>query len=358
MKDHDLLEAVGGINEKFINNASTIKAKKSKKGYFKWIAAVACLCVIVGGIAYMNNIGINTDNTDAGNGVDGTVIPGGDTSDEDIDPVMGSIAVFPSTESMENVADATLTEIPKEKLLSKNFEEALELNSETVPEHLIRYLPDKLPDGYELESAILYETTMNSGAKYYMVRVTYSTPSSTQDVEDVLEGFTVFVMNYRPNVEKDIYTVDDLPETALDGSTFHISIDDVYVGFSDVVDLTWEELQIVLKSLKKEVEVEEAGEAEIIVNDNSGDAPVDENTYSEARDYSEEILDLQNRISAAMGPGHELYFVTVAEILENPDRLHVIVNTTDEELINTLKSYNTDGVNMEIEYSAGTAIEE
>ncbi len=90
----------------------------------------------------------------------------------------------------------------------------------------------------------------------------------------------------------------------------------------------------------------------------AGHAPVDENTYSEARDYSEETLDLQNRISAAMGPGHELYFVTVAEILENPDRLHVIVNTTDEELINTLKSYNTDGVNMEIEYSAGTAIEE
>ena len=47
MKDHDLLEAVGGINEKFINNASTVKAKKSKKGYFKWIAAVACLCVVV-----------------------------------------------------------------------------------------------------------------------------------------------------------------------------------------------------------------------------------------------------------------------------------------------------------------------
>ncbi|MBR4183185.1 MAG: hypothetical protein IKQ56_05105, partial [Lachnospiraceae bacterium] len=143
MNDHDLLEAVGGIDGKYIHNAGKIKPKRSKFSYVKWIAAAACLCVIVGGIAYMNNIGINTDNTDntdAGNGVDGTVIPGGDTSDEDIDPVMGSIAVFPSTESMENVADATLTEIPKEKLLSKNFEEALELNSETVPEHLIRYL--------------------------------------------------------------------------------------------------------------------------------------------------------------------------------------------------------------------------
>ena len=28
MKDHDLLEAVGEINEKYINNASTVKAKK------------------------------------------------------------------------------------------------------------------------------------------------------------------------------------------------------------------------------------------------------------------------------------------------------------------------------------------
>ncbi len=56
MKDHDLLEAVGGINEKFINNASTIKAKKSKKEYFKWIAAVACLCVVVISIPFINRV--------------------------------------------------------------------------------------------------------------------------------------------------------------------------------------------------------------------------------------------------------------------------------------------------------------
>lgn len=31
MKDHDLLEAVGGINEKFINNASTVKAKRARR---------------------------------------------------------------------------------------------------------------------------------------------------------------------------------------------------------------------------------------------------------------------------------------------------------------------------------------
>ena len=32
MKDHDLLEAVGGINEKYVNNAES-NQKKKKHGY-------------------------------------------------------------------------------------------------------------------------------------------------------------------------------------------------------------------------------------------------------------------------------------------------------------------------------------
>lgn len=47
MKGHDLLDAVGGINEKYIYNAGNVKTKKSKS-YFKWISvAAACLCLIV-----------------------------------------------------------------------------------------------------------------------------------------------------------------------------------------------------------------------------------------------------------------------------------------------------------------------
>lgn len=47
MKDHDLLAAVGGINEKYINNASTAKAKKKNNSYFKWVpVAAACLCIV------------------------------------------------------------------------------------------------------------------------------------------------------------------------------------------------------------------------------------------------------------------------------------------------------------------------
>ena len=85
---------------------------------------------------------------------------------------------------------------------------------------------------------------------------------------------------------------------------------------------------------------------------------MDETSYSDARSYSDAILDLQNRISAAMGPGNELSFVTESAVLENPDRIHVFVNTEDENSINLLKSYNTRGVILEIEYSAGNAIEE
>ena len=48
MKDHDLLEAVGGINEKYINNAANMQAEPKKKKYLKWIPAVAaCVCLIV-----------------------------------------------------------------------------------------------------------------------------------------------------------------------------------------------------------------------------------------------------------------------------------------------------------------------
>ena len=47
MKDHDLLEAVGGINEKYINNAANMQAEPKKKKYLKWIPAVAaCECLI------------------------------------------------------------------------------------------------------------------------------------------------------------------------------------------------------------------------------------------------------------------------------------------------------------------------
>lgn len=80
------------------------------------------------------------------------------------------------------------------------------------------------------------------------------------------------------------------------------------------------------------------------------DTPVNEETYQEAREYSSALTDLQNRISEAMVNG-ELPFVTVSAIYENPDRLHVTVNTTEEAFIDKLLAFDTTGELLEIEYS-------
>ena len=80
------------------------------------------------------------------------------------------------------------------------------------------------------------------------------------------------------------------------------------------------------------------------------DVPIDEGAYQEAREYSAELTDLQNRISQAM-MNNELPFVTSSAIYENPDRIHVRVNTTDEDLIAKLQAFDTTGKLLEIEYS-------
>ena len=85
------------------------------------------------------------------------------------------------------------------------------------------------------------------------------------------------------------------------------------------------------------------------------DVPVDEETYQETREYSAELTDLQNRISQAM-MNKELPFVTSSAIYENPDRIHVEVNTTDEDLIAKLRAFDTTGKLLEIEYSEHGAI--
>ena len=78
-----------------------------------------------------------------------------------IDPVIASIAVYPATESIEDVANATVESIA----------EVDAYGFDTLGE----YLPASLPDGYHFGKADLYETTMKDGTVYYMLRVQYTT---------------------------------------------------------------------------------------------------------------------------------------------------------------------------------------
>lgn len=94
----------------------------------------------------------------------------------------------------------------------------------------------------------------------------------------------------------------------------------------------------------------ESDSSELEESRETQDVPVDEETYQEAREYSAELTDLQNRISQAM-MNNELPFVTSSAIYENPDRIHVRVNTTDKDLIAKLQAFDTTGKLLEIEYS-------
>lgn len=118
--------------------------------------------------------------------------------------------------------------------------------------------------------------------------------------------------------------------------------------------LTTEEKTVVEQILNIEL-IDEANEPK--ASSTIQDVPVDEETYQEARDYSAELTDLQNRISEAM-MNKELPFVTSSAIYENPDRLHVTVNTKDEDLIAKLQAFDITGELLEIEYSESAAVSE
>lgn len=86
-------------------------------------------------------------------------------------------------------------------------------------------------------------------------------------------------------------------------------------------------------------------------NENTtADAPVDESTYEEAQSYPAEVEEIQAAISQAMADG-ELPFVTASGIYEDPVRIVVRVNTTDETLIEQVKAFDPSGEIIEIVYS-------
>lgn len=184
-------------------------------------------------------------------GPNGVVAPG--NWPENIDPKTASIAVFPDTEDLQNVASATLTDIDEQTAYS--FEK------------LGAYLPTYIKEGYRFAKASLYETTMKDGTKYYQLRVTFAdgditeaapttNPETGEQSKDAplttANTYMVFIMNYQPGEEYTIYSGDALTEYIRElpsSGVFHFSLDVVYVGFVPY-DLTSEDVQAVVNSMK------------------------------------------------------------------------------------------------------------
>ena len=157
MNSKKFSEAMSELDSKYVDEAINYKKKSKKPIWIKWGAIAACLCLVVTGIAISQIPNVFPDH---GAGID----PGG-THPDGIDPVIASIAVYPATESIEDVANATVESIA----------EVDAYGFDTLGE----YLPASLPDGYHFGKADLYETTMKDGTVYYMLRVQYTTGYGT-----------------------------------------------------------------------------------------------------------------------------------------------------------------------------------
>lgn len=163
----------------------------------------------------------------SGGSIDGTV-PGGAVS-AGIDPVKASIAVFPATATIEDVADATLTSLT-------------EAESKQLPD-IGKHLPTVLPDGYSMERASSYETTMNNGTVYRMLRTQYC------DNERKTNELNIAIFNFRPDSDMPIYdSIDELPADLDPLDVFFVKTGDVYALVS-ASDLRLDEIKTVLRSM-------------------------------------------------------------------------------------------------------------
>ena len=163
----------------------------------------------------------------SGGSIDGTV-PGGAVS-AGIDPVKASIAVFPATATIEDVADATLTSLTEA--------EAKQLSD------IGKHLPTVLPDGYSMERASSYETTMNDGTVYRMLRTQYC------DNDRKTNELNIAIFNFRPDSDMPIYdSFDELPADLEPLDVFLVKTGDVYALVS-ASDLSLDEIKTVLRSM-------------------------------------------------------------------------------------------------------------
>ena len=147
-----------------------------------------------------------------------------------------SVAVYPATESEDNVDTADVVSLTEQEALDNP---------------LADYLPKQLPEGFHYGRGSIYNTVMKDGTQYNMLRIEYITgeipkPQFAEDGGEAVpnpellgDTFTVCVMNYEPETDISIYSSqEDITVSLLeeDGAVY-IHSGDCYIGvFTDTAE--------------------------------------------------------------------------------------------------------------------------
>ena len=241
-------DAVSNISTRHVEEAADFSvAKKARKpAWVKWAAMEACLCLVV----YISVF--QPWENEQRPGVGGNDVGSMGQFPDGVDPIIASKAVYPANENLTDVSNATIEDISEADIYGLNG--------------VSSYVPNELPKGYVVANASLYETTMNNGTQYHLLRITYGRGTSSQSNPVIVDGntekevqanspvyeetITVSIWDHKPNTERNIYTPETLPEDISNGRTFHISVGDVYVGIS-ATGATNEDAMTVLNSIIK-----------------------------------------------------------------------------------------------------------
>lgn len=249
MKVENILDAIGAINDEAVKDARAYKKARYNKAV-KWGAMVACVGLIIT-ITALTLPGILREPSGGPDIPGGGVATPGGHHPEGVDPIIESMAVYPATEDIRDVEDATIESVD-------------ESTAYGIP-GLGNHLPTDLPAGYHFGKASLYETTMKNGTKYHLLRVTYTTSNdeiatapanddggvAVPDPNLFGSSFSVLIMDYEPRTNKPIYSFEGLQEyleTKDDNEIFHFAYEDVYIGFSPD-DLSAEKIFDVVNSI-------------------------------------------------------------------------------------------------------------
>lgn len=244
MKADKFFEILGDVDENKVAEADRLAAKPARPRWRRWAALAACLALVLAGAVFTRY----APKPVGGGG--GVGAPNG-AWPEGIDPIVASVAVFPKdTYTIYDVEDATITELTEAEACAFD--------------PLGAYLPKELPEGWSFDHAMLYDTTMYDGTKYYMLRVEYFKPNGLTE-PSIIDGetgeemgggpdgdhFLLFPTNYDPGAKYKAFdagkiTVRDIEKK--DGSVFHVSYGDIYMGISSYNHVSAEDLLAMIQA--------------------------------------------------------------------------------------------------------------